>query len=347
MLEKSNLPEEKIIVALHTDYGITVTKLDFLPIGNDSNAWVYRVGTVDGQTYFLKVKRDAVYAPSVAVPRYLLEQGMSQVVAPLPTQIQTMWTSIDDFALLLYPFIEGDNGMAVGLSDQQWSDYGAVLRQLHTASLSPELLAQLPRETFVPNPKWCGIVKTLLAAIPTNNYKDALEKELATFWRAKQGEISKIVARTEALGRLLQQQRMAFVLCHADIHTANLLIDSCGQLFFVDWDQPILAPKERDLMFVVGASLGGFVVDGHAERLFFQGYGPAEINWLAIAYYRYEWVVQDLGDYAERVFLMENTGEETKRAAVQELMAMFASGDVVDVAYQAETKLVLHSLREF
>ena len=345
MLEKPHLPDAKITAALQTDYGIVVTELDFLPIGNDSSAWVYRVGTTDGQIYFLKVKRGAVYAPSVIVPRYLLEQGMSQVVAPLPTQTQAMWASVDDFALLLYPFIEGDNGMAVGLSDQQWIDYGAVLRQLHTANLSPDLLTQLPKETFVPNPKWSDIVKTLLAATPKG--QDTLEKELAVFWRAKQPEIGKIVARTEALGRLLQQQRIPFVLCHADIHTANLLINSGGQLFVVDWDQPVLAPKERDLMFVVGASLGGFVVDGNAERLFFQGYGQAEINWLALAYYRYEWVVQDLGDYAERVFLMENTGEETKRAAVQELMAMFAPGDVVDVAYQAETKLISHSLRGF
>jgi len=345
MLEKPHLPDDKFIAALHTDYGIAVTSLDFLPIGNDSSAWVYRVGTVDGQIYFLKVKSGAVYPPSVIVPRYLLEQGMSQVVAPLPTQIQTMWASVDDFALLLYPFIAGDNGMAVGLSDQQWIDYGAVLRQLHATNLSPALLAQLPQETFIPNPKWCGIVKALLAATPKG--QDVLEEELAAFWRTKQAEISKIVARTEALGRLLQQQRMPFVLCHADIHTANLILDPAGQLFVVDWDQPILAPKERDLMFVVGAALGGFVVDGAAERLFFQGYGQVEINWLALAYYRYEWVVQDMGDYAERVFLMENIGEETKRAAVQKLMAMFAPGDVVDVAYQAEAKLGLYSLREF
>jgi spectinomycin phosphotransferase len=344
VLENPNLPDTKIIRALQTDYGVVVTKLDFLPIGNDSSAWVYRVGTADGQTYFLKVKRGAVYAPSVIIPRYLREQGMSQVVAPLPTQTQAMWASVDGFALLLYPFVAGDNGMAIGLSDQQWIAYGAVLRQLHTTSLSPELLAQLSEETFVPDPKWSDIVKALLAAPPTHNYKAALEKELAEFWCTKQGEISKIVARTEALGRLLQQQRMPVVLCHADIHTANLLLDPAGQLFVVDWDQPILAPKERDLMFVVGASLGGFVVDGNAERLFFQGYGQTEINWLAIAYYRYAWVVQDLGDYAERVFLMENTGEETKRAAVQGLMAMFAPGDVVDVAYQSEAKLILYSL---
>lgn len=41
-----------------------------------------------------------------------------------------------------------------------------------------------------------------------------------------------------------------FVLCHADFHDANLLIDPTGRLFIVDWDEIILAPKERDLVFV-------------------------------------------------------------------------------------------------
>jgi len=64
-----------------------------------------------------------------------------------------------------------------------------------------------------------------------------------------------------------------FILCHADIHAWNLLIDVNGRLYIVDWDTLIFAPKERDLMFV-GAGLGG---NGHSlqeeETLFYQGYG--------------------------------------------------------------------------
>jgi hypothetical protein len=53
----------------------------------------------------------------------------------------------------------------------------------------------------------------------------------------------------------------------------------------VDWDQPILAPKERDLMFIVGDKVGGFVIDPGQEKLFFEGYGESEVDPLVLSYW--------------------------------------------------------------
>ena len=72
------------------------------------------------------------------------------------------------------------------------------------------------------------------------------------------------------------------------------------------------------------------------ETAFFEGYGEVEIDRVALAYYRYEWVVQELGDYAARVFLADDTGADTKADAVRGLMALFDPGDVVDGAYALE-----------
>jgi spectinomycin phosphotransferase len=69
-------------------------------------------------------------------------------------------------------------------------------------------------------------------------------------------------------------------------------------------------------MFVVGGVVAA-AVENKEEELFFRGYGKVDIDPVALAYYRYEWVVQDIGDYGERVFLMKDTGEETKKDAVQ------------------------------
>jgi spectinomycin phosphotransferase len=63
------------------------------------------------------------------------------------------------------------------------------------------------------------------------------------------------------------------------------------------------------------------------------------MNWAALAYYRYEWVVQEIGDFGERVFWMEGTGERTKRDAVQGFISLFQPGDVVEAAYKSEEKI--------
>ena len=337
MFEKPQLADEKIIACLQDNYKLAITGLEFLPIGHDARAGVYRVLTNAGERYFLKVKKGTVYPPSLTIPHYLKSQGVTQVVAPLATKDQALWQSIDGFTLLLYPFIEGQTGMTRGLTDSQWGEFGALLRQIHGTRLSTALLEQIRKETFVP--RWGGVVKRVLAQVQTQTYQDAAEQELAAFWRAKQAQISGLVARAEELGRLLQSRSLPFVLCHADIHIANLLLDQTNQMFVVDWDDVIFAPKERDLMFVVGTPIGKLGVTENAEARFLQGYGQAEFDAVAYAYYRYEWVVQDIGELGEQVFITQDHGEETKQKAVRGFLSMFVPGSVVDAAYHAEGNL--------
>jgi spectinomycin phosphotransferase len=329
MLEKPRIKDEKIIACLRNSYGLTVTGLEFLPLGYDSYAGVYRV-QANGQTYFLKVKGDAVEELSVRLPRYLKEQGIEQVVAPLPTITQELWGKVDHFTLILYPFIEGKSGWGAGLADSQWIEFGTVLKKLHATRLPPDLLSRMPQETFVPHPKWMAVVRQLQAAVGNEVYDNPWEQQLAAFWMDHYHEIGAIVDRAEQLGRMLQDQSADCVLCHADIHTANLLLDAQGKLFVVDWDQPVLAPKERDLMFV---AVGGFVTEERAETLFFRGYGQTEIDPLTMAYYRYTRVVEDLGGFAERVFAMD-ASDATKQDSVEWFMAQFEPGSVLEAAYK-------------
>jgi hypothetical protein len=59
-----------------------------------------------------------------------------------------------------------------------------------------------------------------------------------------------------------------------------------------------------------------------------------------MAYYRYEWVVQELADFAERVFFTPDIGLETKRDAVRGFKQLFLPGDVITAAYASESYLI-------
>ena len=71
---------------------------------------------------------------------------------------------------------------------------------------------------------------------------------------------------------MFRQVDLEFALCHADIHTANILITPEQDMVIVDWDDTLLAPKERDLMFV----LGGDAFQTREVRLFLEGYGKRD-----------------------------------------------------------------------
>ncbi len=107
MLEKPDFPDELLTRALARHYAIRVTALTFLPLGNDAACSVYRADAYDGRAYLLKIKRGRLYEPSLTVPCFLVDRGIDAVVAPLPTRSHTLWTPLGDFALIVYPFIEG------------------------------------------------------------------------------------------------------------------------------------------------------------------------------------------------------------------------------------------------
>jgi spectinomycin phosphotransferase len=327
MLEKPPIQDAKIIACLRENYGVIAADLEFLPLGYDAYAAVYRVTTDDGQHYFLKLRRDVLYEPSISVPRYLRAQGIEQVVAPLPTISGGLCGVVDEYNVLLYPFIDGRPGMEVGLSESQWIAFGAVLKKIHDMKLPAPLIEKIQKETFGLNPKWVVMIRHIQTEVMVARYEDPHEREFAAFWREKHSEIGRIVDRGEVLGRQLQSRSLDFVLCHTDIHTANLLLSPDGALHIVDWDQPIFAPKERDLMFVAGDK---------AANLFFRGYGTTEVDRLVLAYYGYEWVVQELGDFGERVFFTEGMGDTTKADSVRGFRQLFDPGDVIDAAYNAD-----------
>jgi spectinomycin phosphotransferase len=329
MLDKPRLEDGKIIACVRATYGLTITEIEFLPLGYDSYAGVYRV-EAGGETYFLKARRDAVDELSILLPQFLKSQGMDQVVAPLPTITPDPWGKIEGFTLILYPFIAGTNCWGADLSDSQWIALGEGLRQLHATQLPPDLLNRMPKETFIPHAKWMPLIKHLHIAVEHRMYDHPVQQQLAAFWRDHHRAISSIIERTEQLGNRLQRESRddAPVLCHADIHTGNVLCDAQGRLFIVDWDQPILAPRERDLMFV---TVGGFVTQQRAETLIFQGYGATEIDPLIMAYYRYERTMQDLAAFAEQVFLADSS-DETRQDSVNWFMVQFAPGGLAEGA---------------
>jgi spectinomycin phosphotransferase len=332
MLEKPDLDDEHITIMLGQDYRLSISRLEFLPLGADLNTAVYRAYSANGETFFLKLRKGVFEAVSVLAPDHLHRQGIRQVIPLLPARDGALWTHLDGFTCLLYPFIEGTNGFEQALTDSQWVEFGGALRAIHNAELPAALREMIPGETYASH--WRDLVRSFLHQAGYASDADALSARLARFLIARQDEIRMIVDQAERLASRLQAEHLPLRLCHSDLHAGNLLLAPDGGLYIVDWDNPILAPAERDLMFI-GGGVGGIWNSARESALFYQGYGAVEIHRTALAYYRFERIVQDIAAFCEEIFL-EQAGRADREQALRYLVGQFEPGEVVDMAFRTE-----------
>jgi len=330
MLEKPDLPDEKLISCLRDEYGLDIVSAAFLPIG-DSKTAIYRVVAGDAASYFLKLRRDIEEA-SVAIPRLLSDRGIAPIIAPIETSARQLRARLDEFAIVLYPFVSGRNGFEAPLSERQWVDLGAALKGVHTTAVPDALDVQMPHEAY--SPTWRAMVRVFQHRAEGAVFGDPIAAELAAWLQARRQEISDLVRRAEQLAAALQARSLESVLCHTDLHAGNVLIDANDALYIVDWDAPILGPKERDLMFI-GGGVGGVWNSEREETLFYRGYGPVEVDRMALAYFRYERIVEDIAVYCEQLFLSDDS-DQAREEGLRRLLGVFEPNAVVERAYASD-----------
>ena len=332
MLEKPDIQDEKIIACLQGEYGLRIIQLAFLPLGGNLCTAVYRAVAEDGTLYFCKLRCSEFDEISVELPRFLSEQGIAQIIPPLPSRTGQLWAQLEAFHVILYPFVEGTSGFEEKLTEGQWADFGTALRRIHTLSLPPALTQKMQKENYSPESR--DICREVLQRLESERFEDPVMVGLAAFLLPRRETILDFVGHAERLARVLASRATEMVLCHSDIHPGNLFIDKTGTLFIVDWDSPVLAPKERDLMFIGGGQGYVGVSDQEEETHFYHYYNPSAVDPLAMAYYRYERNLYDLSVECPRI--LSTTLNAQDRARSLEIVTwLFLPGSSIDMAHKS------------
>ena len=149
MREPPRILEEQLRACLQYQYDLIPVTLEFLPLGLDYDAGVYRVVNEQGTAYLLKVTARSLYEPSCLVPRYLRDQGITSVVALIPTRSGALWTKLTDWTVIVYPWISGDSSL-MGMTNEQWKEVGRIFKHIHQVQLPPGGFPSLRTETFDP-----------------------------------------------------------------------------------------------------------------------------------------------------------------------------------------------------
>ena len=264
----------------------------------------------------LKVKSGEFYGASCTVPRCLSDQGIESVVAPLRTRTDDLWTRAGEWTVLVYPYVEGQTPWA-GMSEDHWKTAGAIFRRIHEVALPPAGFDGVRRETFDAS-GYARATESIERHLAATDGDRKPEQALRGAWAEHRSTIYALLTSMDKLARVLQSQTRPHVICHADLHPGNLLRDRAGNVFVVDWDDVMLAPRERDFIFA------GEPADGSAQGSgspFFEGYGEMEIDWTLLTYYRYERVITDLIEDAQQVLLRDDLSEQAKAEAARQVRA--------------------------
>ncbi|RZI45899.1 aminoglycoside phosphotransferase family protein [Candidatus Finniella inopinata] len=335
MIEKPPFSKKRIIDCVKINYGIEVAMLTVLPLGADMHASVYKAQTHNRSSYFIKIKRGHHHDISAITIELLRNAGIQQIIPIVKTIHGKATQRIDDFTLTVSPFINGRDGFSRNLTDDQWFMLGKVMRQIHEINVPLSIEAKIRRESY--SPKWRHAVRSLYPLIGDKPSGDMTSINLLRFIKKHTAAIHRLVDRAEQLAQEVQDQSSQFVLCHSDLHGGNVLMDENDTIYIVDWDDPIIAPKERDLMFI-GGGVANIWNKPHEQELFYKGYGKAEVNMKRLAYYRHERIVEDIALYGQQL-LRTMAGGQDRAKWYKEFIAQFESQGVVDIAFKTDEEL--------
>ncbi|HAT7920662.1 TPA: aminoglycoside O-phosphotransferase APH(9)-Ia [Legionella pneumophila] len=328
---RNNIPDQHLIALLKVYYGIDIHTVQLIVGGADVNAFGYKADS-ESNSYFVKLKYGHHDEINLSIIRLLHDSGIKEIIFPIYTRDTKLFQQIDHFKIIVYPFINAPNGFTQNLTEKQWHQLGKVLRQIHETSVPTAIQQRLRKETY--SPKWREMVRSFYNKIGFDDSDDQITTDFKTFFNQKIDSIHRLVDSSEELSKKIQLDLDKYVLCHSDVHAGNVLVVNEESIFIIDWDEPMLAPKERDLMFI-GGGIGNVWNKPHEIDYFYEGYGKTNVDKIILSYYRHERIVEDIAVYGQDL-LSRDQNNESRLESFKHFKSMFDPNDVVEIAFSSD-----------
>ncbi|HAU2046340.1 TPA: aminoglycoside O-phosphotransferase APH(9)-Ia [Legionella pneumophila] len=328
---RNNIPDQQLIELLKVYYGIDIHAVQLIVGGADMNAFGYKADS-ESNSYFVKLKYGHHDEINLSIIRLLHDSGIKEIIFPIYTRDAKLFQQIDHFKIIVYPFIDAPNGFTQILTEKQWQQLGKVLRQIHETSVPAAIQQRLRKETY--SPKWREIVRSFYSKIGFDDSDDQITADFKSFFNQNIDSIHRLVDSSEELYKKIQPDLDKYVLCHSDVHAGNVLVVNEESIYIIDWDEPMLAPKERDLMFI-GGGIGNVWNKHHEINYFYEGYGKINVDKIILSYYRHERIVEDIAVYGQDL-LSSDQNDESRLESFKHFKSMFDPNNVVEIALSSD-----------
>ncbi len=314
MRDELSINKELLSIHIQNDYGITVKKLKYVPVGEVAHSYV--LYTEKDTKYFLKI-----YFPSrlvetsagklevshrIAYQLYHKEK-IEQITYPIKSISGEYKSIFEDLELVIWSFIEGKMATEKERKSKKFlQDLALLLGEIHnsTENLQIESVSRFNFDLKFRKDLLISIKEATGCATSKDKNYNKLQKLITQYMNTI---LESLVYIEELSLSLKERDDIGLVLCHSDPIIHNIIIDKENKLHLVDWDGAILAPFEQDIWF--------YLFDEH-YKIFIEKYQQIskvdEIDEDIVVFLFYERTLADLTDWVHRILFEEITQEQIK-----------------------------------
>src|SRR2546427_1275081 len=305
MLAESNIDESFLKDVIREKFGIRLVNLALVPKWETARG--YMIESSNHKSFFLKIYWDNKIPDSAFMfaDDLFAKAGIANIAHTILTSHSQMRIQIRDFQIALFDWISGKTAQEHKLTDMQLERLGELLARIHQ---SKPIVGEYPiRENFeIPFKDRLVAILSDTSEITGDSTK--YQTKLKLFLEPHRQEFMQELETLEKLQRKVKAMRLEFVNCHGEPSPGNVLSSDDGEIYLLDWDEPISAPKEKDLLFfkdnvepvMKGYSL--FSKDSTIDRDVMEFYGHMW-NLGEIAYYGSKILFENHSDAQNQIWL--------------------------------------------
>ena len=221
-------------------YGISVSKITPAKRGYYGETW--KIDTDIG-SYFVKLDYSAahkkVYERSFHVIEHINNHGMDFISRIVKTSDGRPSVEYDGACLGIFEWIDGENVQ----NEQTKTEEYKMLAKIYTV---PHDDLQIPSEKF--NTRSADMFFSQLDRLKNESRKNGAQ-EVIKIINIQKEKITQRSNRLELFARRCTSDTSDFYITHGD--AGGNIITCKDKFYIVDWDDPTLAPPERDAWFCI------------------------------------------------------------------------------------------------
>lgn len=307
MVTEPTIDKKHLIQIAENEFQILVKSLTFNPKGWAS--WSYIVETTDNQKYFLKIYRDNNFNLQALdfLNRLSNKCEVKNITYPINTKSGEIILHVSGYQVVVFNYISGVTSSEQKLNDEQLEKLGELLARIHQ---SKNVIGPYFKKEDFNNP-YHDQVLSLLGKLDSLQSENNYQQEAKELYLKYKGKFLNEIELLDQLKLKLENSNLDFVNCHGEPSPDNIMIDDKGEIYLIDWDFPLFAPKEKDLLFF-----------GDRYNQILKGYGKVSrnmvINKEAESFYQHLWNAQEIENFGSEL-LLGKISEEEYKANLKEL----------------------------